>query len=142
MSGAELATVAVAFAWIGLVLGLSFLETPLKFRAPGITLALGLGIGRLVFTVLGRVEAVLVVLLTLGACSVGAPALAQAAIAGLWAVVLVQRFAVRPRLMRRTDAVLAGHDGPRSLLHVWFVGLDLVKLVLLAAVGCSVGLNA
>ena len=49
---------------IGQVIGtatavVSFLETPLKFRAPGITLPLGLGIGRLVFRALNTVELVL-----------------------------------------------------------------------------------
>ena len=39
--------VAVPFGWLGMVLAISFLETPLRFRAPGITLPLGLGIGRL-----------------------------------------------------------------------------------------------
>ena len=42
-----------------MVLAISFLETPLKFRAPGITLPLGLGIGRLVFRALNTVEVVL-----------------------------------------------------------------------------------
>ena len=40
---------AVTFVWLGTVLGISFLEAPLKFRAPGVTLPIGLGIGRLVF---------------------------------------------------------------------------------------------
>jgi hypothetical protein len=40
---------AVPFVWLGMVLAISFLGAPLKFRAPGITVALGLGIGRLVF---------------------------------------------------------------------------------------------
>jgi hypothetical protein len=42
--------VAGVFIWLGMVLAISFMETPLKFRAPRITLQLGLGIGRLVFT--------------------------------------------------------------------------------------------
>lgn len=54
---------AVAFVWLGMVLAVSFLETPLKFRAPGITLPLGLGIGRLVFRALNTVEVVLAVAL-------------------------------------------------------------------------------
>jgi hypothetical protein len=41
--------IATPLVWLGMVLGISVLETPLKFRAPGITRALGLGIGRLVF---------------------------------------------------------------------------------------------
>lgn len=51
-----LAQVGLPFLWAGLVLGLSFIETPLKFRAPGITRELGLGIGSLVFTTLNRIE--------------------------------------------------------------------------------------
>jgi hypothetical protein len=48
--------VAVTFGWLGMVLAISFLEAPLKFRAPGVTLPIGLGIGRLVFRALNTVE--------------------------------------------------------------------------------------
>ncbi len=34
---------------LGAIVAISFLEAPLKFLAPGITIPLGLGIGRLVF---------------------------------------------------------------------------------------------
>ena len=46
--GAAIAA-ALTFVWLGLVLAISFLEAPLKFRAPGVTLQIGVGIGRLVF---------------------------------------------------------------------------------------------
>lgn len=49
-------SVAAVFSWLGLVAGISLLEAPLKFRAPGITLALGLGIGRLVFAAMGALR--------------------------------------------------------------------------------------
>ncbi|MFF3252934.1 hypothetical protein ACFYWP_18430 [Actinacidiphila glaucinigra] len=58
-AGAVLAQVAAVFVWLGMVLGISFLEAPLKFRAEGIAVPLGLGIGRIVFRALNRVEAVL-----------------------------------------------------------------------------------
>ena len=32
---------ALTFVWLGMVLAISFIETPLKFRAPGMTHALG-----------------------------------------------------------------------------------------------------
>ena len=48
--------IACLFIWIGLVFGISFLEAWLKFRAPGLTLQVGLGIGRLVFNALNKVE--------------------------------------------------------------------------------------
>ena len=44
---------------LGMVLAVSFLEAPLKFRAPGVTLPIGLGIGRLVFRALNSAEALL-----------------------------------------------------------------------------------
>jgi uncharacterized membrane-anchored protein len=34
-------SVAVVFVWLGMVLAISFLEAPLKFRAPNVTLAIG-----------------------------------------------------------------------------------------------------
>jgi hypothetical protein len=36
----------VPFIWLGLVRGISVIETPIESIAPGITTALGLGIGR------------------------------------------------------------------------------------------------
>ena len=51
--------IAAVFTWLGMVLAISFLEAPLKFRAPGITIPLGVGIGRLVFRALNIAEAVL-----------------------------------------------------------------------------------
>ena len=53
--------VALTFVWLGMVLAISFLEAPLKFRAPGVTLQIGLGIGRLVFRALNSVEVLLAV---------------------------------------------------------------------------------
>ena len=46
------AATAATFVWLGMVLGISFLETPLKFRAPGVDLRTGLAIGRLLFRAL------------------------------------------------------------------------------------------
>ena len=51
--------------WVGLIIGISFIEAPLKFQAPDITIPLGLGIGRLVFGALNIVEAI--TLIALGA---------------------------------------------------------------------------
>ena len=40
---------AVIYLWIGFVCAISFMEAWLKFRAPGVNLQIGLGIGRLNF---------------------------------------------------------------------------------------------
>ncbi|MET9026818.1 hypothetical protein ABZW96_14565 [Nocardia sp. NPDC004168] len=123
--------------WLGMVLAISFLEAPLKFRAPGVTLALGLGIGRLVFRALNTVEAVLAVLLVLAAVIVG-PGAATWAWLGVAAAVLgVQIVVVRPPLSRRSDRVLAGEELPRSHAHYWYIGLEVVKVVALVALAIT-----
>jgi hypothetical protein len=126
---------AVAFVWSGMVLAISFIETPLKFRAPDVTHRIGLGIGRLVFRALNSVEVVLAVVL-LGAVMAENPP-RNVAITGAVAVLalLVQLAVVRPRLKRRSDLVLAGADVPRSHTHYLYVGLELVKLCALLATG-------
>ncbi|WP_028639190.1 hypothetical protein [Nocardioides sp. URHA0032] len=127
--------VAATFVWLGMVVGISFLEAPLKFRAPGVTLPIGLGIGRLVFRALNAVEAVLAVLVVVGllAGSPGRAAVVAFLVAA--AALVVQVLAVRPFLSRRSDAVLAGDDGPRSRAHLWYVGLELVKVAALVTAG-------
>jgi hypothetical protein len=127
---------ALAFTWLGLVVGISFVEAPLKFRAPGITHRLGLGIGRLVFTALNGIEALLgVVIIVLVAISARTPAVLWAA-GALIALLVVQLAAVRPVLNRRSDRVLAGEDVPRSRVHLVYIGFELAKVAALITFGC------
>ena len=61
MSAGPATAVALTFIWLGMVLAISFLEAPMKFRAPGVTLQIGLGIGRLVFRALNTAEVLIAV---------------------------------------------------------------------------------
>jgi hypothetical protein len=127
--------IAVPFVWLGMVLAISFLETPLKFRAPGITVPLGLGIGRLVFRALAVVELVLAGVLT-GALVLGDRTTAVIVLASvLWAVLVVQVAVLLPRLDRRARLILAGGSPSRSRLHLAYVALDGIKVVLLPVLG-------
>ncbi len=125
----------VTFVWLGMVLAISFLETPLKFRAPGVDLRIGLGIGRLVFRALNIVEAVLAVPLIVAVVIGGVPAGTAVAAAVAVAALVVQVGVVRPRLTRRSDRVLAGEDVPRSRGHHAYVIFETVKVVALLTTG-------
>lgn len=136
---ASLATAtAVSFVWLGMVLAISFIEAPLKFRAPGVTLGIGLGIGRLVFRALNGAELALAVVLVISLV-VAAPGTGAAGALGIAVAMLVaQLVLVRPVLNRRSDAVLAapeGIDGPRSHAHLWYVAAEVVKVVALLVGG-------
>jgi len=129
--------VAAVFVWLGMVLAISFIETPLKFRAPGVTLQIGLGIGRLVFRALNACELALAAIVV--ACfAITPPTTGIAAATGVAVVTLLaQVLAVRPRLTRRSDTVLAGGEGPRSRAHWAYVGLEIVKVIALLVAGVS-----
>jgi hypothetical protein len=126
---------AVAFVWLGMVLGLSFLEAPLRFRAPGITLPLGLGIGRLVFTALNRVEGGFALTVAVAIAVGDRPtALLWAAVAPVL-VLIAQVALVRPALKRRSDRVLAGETRSRSRPHLAYVLLEAAKVITLVVLG-------
>jgi hypothetical protein len=123
------------FVWLGMVLAISFLEAPLKFRAPGVTLPIGLGIGRLVFRALNVCEAVLAAAMLVSVV-ISPPISAAGMAAGVAVIVLLtQVLAVRPALTRRSEATLAGAEVPRSRAHWIYVGLEVVKVIALLVAG-------
>jgi hypothetical protein len=131
-------SVATVFLWLGMVLAISFLEAPLKFRAPGVTIALGLGIGRVVFRALNICEVILAAV-ALGTLVMGhAPAEALVAIVVAVAALGAQVVVVRPALTRRSDAVFADPavaQSGRSHAHFGYVAFELVKVLALLVGG-------
>ncbi|MEV6431674.1 hypothetical protein [Nocardia sp. NPDC051463] len=117
--------------WLGMVLAISFLEAPLKFRAPGITLGLGLGIGRLVFRALNSVETVLAAALIVAGLIVGVDSATWVWLGAAAAILMMQILVIRPPLSRRSDRVLAGEHLPRSHAHFWYIGLESMKVLTL-----------
>jgi hypothetical protein len=128
---------AAAFTWLGMVLAISFLEAPLKFRAPGVTLQLGLGIGRLVFAALNRVEVALLVVVAGALVFSPPPPPVLWATAASAVLLAVQLAAVRPVLTRRSDRIRAGEELPRSHAHLIYLGLELAKVVALVVLGVT-----
>lgn len=129
--------VAVPFIWFGAVGAISFMEAPLKFQAPGITIPLGLGIGRLVFYALNWIEIVLALILFvamfLSREYVGRVA---ATLFGLIIVILVaQTLWLLPVLDARAVKVMGGNADPFSKLHFVYIGFEAIKLVLLFSLG-------
>ncbi|MHA7664339.1 hypothetical protein [Mycolicibacterium sp. HS_4_1] len=127
--------VAITFVWLGMVLAISFLEAPLKFRAPNVTLQIGLGIGRLVFRALNMVELVFAAGIVLSVLASRPSVPVTAAFVVAVTALAAQLLVVRPRLNRRSDEVLAGRVGPRSRGHYVYVALELIKVVALLVAG-------
>jgi hypothetical protein len=128
-------TIAATFVWLGMVLAISFLEAPLKFRAPDVTLRIGLGIGRLVFRALNTAEAILAIAIVTSLAVHRPRTSALALLAAAIAALAVQLVFIRPSLTRRSDAVLAGQDAPRSHAHQAYIALEALKVIALLVGG-------
>lgn len=143
MGAAVVAQVALPSVWLGAVASISFMEAPLKFRAPGVTLPVAVGIGRLVFRALNRLELVLAVGLAIAVAEGPAPGAAAWSCMGLlWGVLLAQTLWLRPRLDARARALLAGRGRGRPRLHQAYVALEVAKAALLVAVALLLGTSA
>lgn len=126
---------AAALLWLGMVSAISFMEAPLKFRAPGLALPVGLAIGRIVFRALNTAEVGWAVLIAV-ALSIHAPSIPATLAAGIAiALLAVQLGVVRPRLNHRSDRVLAGADVPRSASHHAYIALEVSKAIALIVLG-------
>ena len=127
------------FLWIGFVGAISFMEAWLKFRAEGITLPLGLGIGRLVFSALNKIEWVLAIAILLNQFfdfkSIQWKSLIGFSIPFL--ILIVQTVWLLPALDHRAELIIQGQLLPPSKLHFYYVGLEVIKVVCLFIFGIS-----
>lgn len=134
-------SILLALVWLGLVLGVSFLATPVKFMAPSLDLTVALDVGRHTFGVFNWVE--LAFLAALGAALLLARPhwLAGAAWLALAILLLAQTFWMLPVLDARVGVYLAGNVPPPSNLHAIYIVADGIKALLQLGIGLA-GLKA
>lgn len=132
-------TVITTFLWIGFVCAISFMEAWLKFRAEGITLPLGLGIGRLVFSSLNKVEWVLAIAILLNQFF-DYKSIQWKKLIGFiipFILLVIQTLWLLPALDHRAELIIQGQILPPSNLHFYFVGIEVVKVICLFLFGIS-----
>lgn len=125
----------VLLVWLGIVIGISFIEGPVKFTTPTLTREVALDVGRVVFTALNRTELILLALtLLLGYISerrrtfwLGASALV--------AMLTLQTLWLLPELTERALIIVAGGDPAPSIAHATYAGIEVAKALLLAVLG-------
>lgn len=131
-------TVVCTFVWIGFVCAISFMEAWLKFRAPGITVPLGLGIGRLVFGALNKVEWIFAIAVFLNLFIYKEIKRLNNIFFFIPVLLLVmQTVWLLPELDSRAQLHIDGAAVPPSNLHFWFVGFEVVKTISLFIFGIS-----
>lgn len=134
----RLLQIAVPFVWFGLIGGISFMETPLKFTAPNITLALGLGIGRVVFHALNLIEIALAALMIISFIAARPKGkFAFYSFTAIAILLLLQTVWLLPALDARATEIINGQNVPDSYLHFVYIAFDAIKFILLFALGTS-----
>jgi len=131
--------VIATFLWIGFVCAISFMEAWLKFRAPGVTLPIGLGIGRLVFSALNKVEWVFAIAI------IGSFLFSKTQLFSVQnllyfiplLLLIVQSVWILPMLDTRAELIIQNYNPPPSNLHFYYVGMEAVKIICLTAFGIS-----
>lgn len=125
--------IATTFLWIGFICAISFMETWLKFRAPGVTLPIGLSIGKLVFRALNKVEWVFAIIIAIGMLI--SKSHSNIFILGGYGVTIfllvMQTLWLLPALEKRADALISGQTLLPSTLHWYFVAAELGKVIAL-----------
>jgi hypothetical protein len=121
----------VCLLWAGIVIGISFIEAPVKFRTPTLTRAVAFDVGRTVFNASQWVQVGLG-LLALGVGSWGGLPRRVWMCLGLGAAaLLLQMVWIFPALDARAQVVIAGGIPQGSSPHALYGVLELVKLLAL-----------
>ncbi|TDM00338.1 MAG: hypothetical protein C4K58_03720 [Flavobacteriaceae bacterium] len=116
---------------MGFIGGISFMESWLKFQAKGVSLEIGLSIGKLVFFALNKIEIILWVSVSYGCYGVKNSQNFKIWI-GLSLVLWLQTLYLLPVLDERADRIISGEPLPPSFHHLMYIILEACKLVLLS----------
>ncbi|MGU3374772.1 hypothetical protein [Chryseobacterium sp. M5A1_1a] len=121
----------------GIFMTVSFLETPLKFQVPGMTLPIALGLGKMMFGISTAIQgiflALILILMVISRRNYTKPD-------GMLFIILViilvlEQFWMLPILDARVDLLSAGKSLPPTPLHDYFIYAETTKaLTLISAI--------
>jgi hypothetical protein len=120
-------TIAIPFVWLGMVTAISFVEAPLKFDAPGVTLEIGIGIGRIVFAALNKLEWIMFTLwLLVNFYFKSFSSFFYKPVCNNYSS-LLQTFWLLPSLSARIEMLQRGIQLAESSLHTYFIVAEITK---------------
>ncbi|MGJ8744808.1 hypothetical protein [Polaribacter sp.] len=129
--------IIITLIWIGFVCSISFMEAWLKFQAPNITIPLGLGIGKLVFAALNRVEIFfsLVLFISFIINFKELESTETFTVSTIILTVLLQTLWLLPVLDERATLIIQNIQVPKSNLHFVIVFFEITKVACLLTFG-------
>lgn len=122
--------ISSVYLWVGFVCAISFMEAWLKFRAPGVTMPIGLGIGRLVFSALNKAEWVFGIAIIINLVLSKEPVFVLRNFAFFLPllILVIQTAFLLPALDARAELCIQHKPIPSSNLHLYYVGAEVIKV--------------
>jgi hypothetical protein len=121
--------------WLGFFMAISFMEAPLKFTAPNLSLADGLQIGKIVFGTLNHCEWVFMALI-IATCLVKKPGRTELYLVSAAVLILVlETIWLLPALDLDANKIIAGKTVTGGALHWYYVALEIIKVPVLLLIG-------
>ncbi|MGR6035063.1 MAG: hypothetical protein ACU4EQ_09825 [Candidatus Nitrosoglobus sp.] len=127
----------VTILWIGFVLAISFMEAPLKFHAPSLTLPVALQIGYIVFHALNLVEITFAVLIIAATYFGQASRRTTFFAIGVAAILAIQTIILFMKLDARTLAMINGLEVSSTPYHIIYMVIEVIKLLTLLVLAFS-----
>lgn len=129
----------LAWVWLGLVVGVSLIATPAKFRAESLELEVALDVGRTTFGLFSWLQWGLIIALA----AVVARAQQQGRadrrhwllVLGVGVILLAQTLWILPELNDRVAIVISGDPLPDSPIHFIFAIFEGSKIIMLGVLG-------
>lgn len=117
--------------WAGIILGVSFIATPVKFQAPHLTVPIAIEVGKATFHLFSKIELILLIGVALLAGMFQIKKRFWFSWVPLSFIVLSQRFWLLPALDIQADIVIAGGNPSLGYLHLTYIVLECLKVLLL-----------
>lgn len=122
--------------WAGLIVGVSFIATPVKFMAPHLSIPVALEIGRATFSVFNKIEWIICLATIFLTISVHEDSMKWLFTGGFVSLLLLQTFWLLPILDIRATQVIVSGSGSPGILHWLYIIADILKIVI-ALTGAS-----
>ncbi|MDF2438679.1 MAG: hypothetical protein K0Q95_3055 [Bacteroidota bacterium] len=127
--------IIISLLWAGMIAAISFLEAPVKFTAPSLTLQVGLDVGRHVFHAFNKVEIVFGTLLMITVLAGQMPKRIKLLSFLVAALLILECLWLLPVLDKRALAIISGNVPEGESPHVWYIIIDGLKLIALISLG-------
>lgn len=122
--------------WAGLCIGGSMIAAPAKFQAETLTRSVALDVGRMQFHWVGMAEIFMVSCVLI--CFFTLRYRRRFLIFLPICLLVIQRCLIMPSLDARTLQIIAGDTLPSSHLHLWFIALEVMKIIILGIIALGV----